>query len=460
MLRRRPNDVDGEIAREYLPTFLVLVKDSLQLSPPQSMLGFQRGRLRAAPSEAKMPRGTETWKRNLIGLSPKKTIQTHAFRLHAISILEHYMETAFSLTAEVPPSEPEYSATDDQPQEPSSLPESIEEQVKRGLFLYQPDEFVNIRVLLDNDRMLSEFSKDKRNLARFVARIDNDPEIKAIYVQLQVLNPMSLKDVPKGKGVKRHHVSRYRWFVIDIDTLRPNKAENNATEEEKEHSLLAARAVSLHLQKLGWPEPVFCDSGNGWHLVWKIDLSNTQEHYQMLRSCLLALSAKFDNEHAEIDCSLAEPEQIIKLWGTMVRKGENTPLRPWRRSSVMTMPGSIESVPFELLQQLASEAPAKSPRTTAKKSGYPQLDADFDPEHFFEWCEENLPREYQDFFARDADVDRDDADGHHRVVNTTVENLIKSGTIEPLRKVEEDEDGKKHVETNTNRIKLRDWKKQ
>ena len=69
MLRRRPNDVDGEIAREYLPTFLVLVKDSLQLSPPQSMLGFQRGRLRAAPSEAKMPRGTETWKRNLIGLS-------------------------------------------------------------------------------------------------------------------------------------------------------------------------------------------------------------------------------------------------------------------------------------------------------------------------------------------------------------------------------------------------------
>jgi hypothetical protein len=45
-------------------------------------------------------------------------------------------------------------------------------------------------------------------------------------------------------------------------------------------------------------------------------------------------------------------------------------------------------------------------------------------------------------------------------VNTTVENLIKSGTIEPLRTVEEGEDGKKHVETNTNRVKLRDWKKQ
>lgn len=327
------------------------------------------------------------------------------------------METDLSLTAEVPPLDPEYSANDDQPQGAFLLPERIEEQVKRGLLLYEPNELVNIRVLLNNGRMVSQFSRDKSNLTRFVANIDNDQEIKAIFVQLQVLNLANHRDIPKGSGVKREHVSHYRWFVIDIDTLRPDKASTNATEEEKEHSLTVARAVTMHLQSIGWPEPILCDSGNGWHLVWKIALSNTQEHYQMFESCLLASAAKFDNEHAEIDCSLAEPEQIIKLWGTMVRKGKNTPLRPWRRSTVVTIPGSVEVVPLALLDQLASEAPARNPRTTAKKRGYPQLDDDFDPEHFFEWCQENLPREYQQFFCRDSEADHQDAGGYHYVMD-------------------------------------------
>ena len=45
-----------------------------------------------------------------------------------------------------------------------------------------------------------------------------------------------------------------------------------------------------------------------------------------------------------------------------------------------------------------------------------------------------------------------------RVVNTTVENLIKSGTLEPYTYVEEGEDGKKRIKTNNNRVKLRQWK--
>jgi hypothetical protein len=325
------------------------------------------------------------------------------------------MATAYTIPTEAKHPEPTYPATDGQPREATSPTDSVEEQVRKGLFLYGSDEYVNIRVLLDNNRMTSQFSKDKRKLAKFIARIDNDPVIKSVYVQLQVLNPACRKEVQPGRGVKRHHVSRYRWLVVD--TLRPNKGKTNATEEEKKHSVLAAKAVRAHLQSLGWPEPIFCDSGNGWHLVWKIDLDNTQEHYQMLQSCLLALAARFNNEHAEIDWSLAEPEQLIKLWGTMVRKGENTPLRPWRRSSVVTKPDSVELVSMELLQQLAAEAPTKSPSTAAKNSGHPELDADFDPEDFFEWCQENLPEEYQGFFNRDAEADHDDADSHHYVMD-------------------------------------------
>ncbi len=327
------------------------------------------------------------------------------------------MKTAFSLTAEIPNPDPDYRAKDAQPQESDSLTVSIEEQVKKGLFLYAPDEFVNIRVLLDNDRMTSQFSRNTNKLARFVAGIDIDPEIKAIYVQLQVLDPERLNDVPEGKGVKRHHVSRYRWFVIDIDTLRPNKAKTNATEEEKQASLVTLDVIRLYLRESGWPEPAFCDSGNGWHLVWRVDLPNIPEDNELLHLCLVALAAKFNNQSAEIDTSLADPEQIIKLWGTMTRKGENTATRPWRRSGVVSLPNECQVVSLELLRALAAQAPAQS--ATKKKRGnkYPSVHEDFEPEDFFEWCQENLPEEYKEFLCRDSDADRNDADGHHYVMD-------------------------------------------
>lgn len=296
-------------------------------------------------------------------------------------------------------------------------PPDVKEEVSRSLFLFENGELVNVRVLLQNGKMLSHFGRNQRKLLQWIAEFDTEPEVSAIYVQLQVLDPSTLTDLPEGKGVKRHHVCRFRWLVVDVDTLRPDKAKTNATEEEKVNSLQVAMAVSAYLQKHGWPQPILCDSGNGWHLVWKIDLENSQEHHEMLCCCFEALASKFDNEHGEIDCSLAEPEQLIKLWGTMVRKGEDTPLRPWRRSRVVEVPDSVQVVPVELLQSLAAQAPAQVSITHRKKSKYPKLYAEFDPEDFFEWCQENLPEEYQEFFCRDSDADHDEADGHHYVMD-------------------------------------------
>ena len=292
----------------------------------------------------------------------------------------------------------------------------VREEASKSLFLFEKGELVNVRLLSRDGKMVSRFFCKRSEILAFVEELDPEPDAAAIYAQLQVLNPESLADISGGGGVKRHHVSKYRWFVVDIDTLRPDKAQSNATDDEKLNSLKVAIAVSAHLQTDGWPQPILCDSGNGWHLVWKIDLENTQENYQMLRRCLVALDSKFSNEHGEIDCSLAEPEQIIKLWGTMVRKGEDTPLRPWRRSCVVEKPETVEVVPTERIQWLASQAPVQQSAANIA-SKYPSIAAKFDPEDFFEWCQENLPDGYQEFFFRDSDADRDDADGHHYVMD-------------------------------------------
>ena len=61
------------------------------------------------------------------------------------------MATAYTIPTEAKHPEPTYPATDGQPREATSPTDSVEEQVRKGLFLYGSDEYVNIRVLLDNN---------------------------------------------------------------------------------------------------------------------------------------------------------------------------------------------------------------------------------------------------------------------------------------------------------------------
>ena len=130
---------------------------------------------------------------------------------------------------------------------------------------------------------------------------------------------------------------------------------------------------------------MICDSGNGWHIWFRVELDNARENYELLENCLLSIAAKFNNKDAEIDTSLADPAQVIKIYGSWVRKGEeNTAERPWRVAAVVQKPDKIDMVTLEQLQALAAEAPPqeKSSRGTGKNP--PALVDDFDIYDFAE----------------------------------------------------------------------------
>lgn len=54
--------------------------------------------------------------------------------------------------------------------------------------------------------------------------------------------------------------------------------------------------------------------------------------------------------------------RIVKLYGTMARKGDNTADRPHRKSRVLEIPSALQVVPQELLEALAKEAKQESAR--------------------------------------------------------------------------------------------------
>jgi hypothetical protein len=84
-----------------------------------------------------------------------------------------------------------------------------------------------------------------------------------------------------------------------------------------------------------------------------------------VKDVLKALASKFDDEAVKIDKGVHNAGRITKLYGTMACKGPNTPDRPHRRSSILSIPPDIQVVPTDLLIALANSKPTEQATTGA-----------------------------------------------------------------------------------------------
>ncbi|HEY1192457.1 MAG TPA: hypothetical protein VGE74_32840, partial [Gemmata sp.] len=141
----------------------------------------------------------------------------------------------------------------------------------------------------------------------------------------------------KGEKISAEdeHVTRRRWLVVDTDPKRPI-ARISATDAEK----LAARAVldgvRDDLRARGFAEPMICDSGNGFHAWYRIDLPT--DDGKLVEHTLKRLARRHDTEHATVDTSVFNASRIMKVPGTWARKGSETADRPHRMCRVLEVP--------------------------------------------------------------------------------------------------------------------------
>ena len=152
-------------------------------------------------------------------------------------------------------------------------------------------------------------------------------------------------------------IERRRWLALDFDPVRP--AGVSSTDEEKSAALLRAEEVRDHLRGEGWPEPVVGDSGNGAHLLYRVDLPNDPESSELVKGVLEALDFGFSDGAVEVDTAVANAARIWKLYGTTARKGDHTNERPHRRSALLEAPegAAAEVVGRDELEDAASRRP-------------------------------------------------------------------------------------------------------
>ena len=61
-----------------------------------------------------------------------------------------------------------------------------------------------------------------------------------------------------------------RWLLVDIDAIRP--AGISSTDAEHDAAIAKAKVIREALTARGWPQPILADSGNGAHLLYRVDL--------------------------------------------------------------------------------------------------------------------------------------------------------------------------------------------
>src|SRR4029077_18500161 len=114
-------------------------------------------------------------------------------------------------------------------------------------------------------------------------------------------------------------------LLIDADAVRTS--ETSATDAERDAALRRSADVMEFLSALHFPLPLVGDSGNGGHLVYKLDLPPTEEFTLLLHEFLEALARRFSDKAVTIDAKVFNLARITKIFGTLARKGSNVPER-------------------------------------------------------------------------------------------------------------------------------------
>jgi hypothetical protein len=196
------------------------------------------------------------------------------------------------------------------------------------------------------EKTISGYFDDALKLAECAAELDASGKYAGIYITLNPCNHALLArccnrvrpyaDVTTSD----HDLLKRSWLLIDFDPKRP--AGVSSSKSEHGRAITTACGVWDDLRGAGFGDPVVGDSGNGAHLLYRLDLPNDHDATELIRRTLVGIALRCSPDDIDIDLSVYNAGRISKLYGTMARKGDSTVDRPHRRSRILEIPERFE----------------------------------------------------------------------------------------------------------------------
>ena len=255
------------------------------------------------------------------------------------------------------------------------IPQEIQKTV--GV-LFAPGQVFESRVIVNDKRKpLSGYFSDADTLVKAFDSVNLRKS--NVYVTLQQVDPDCYARSQRDKFMQNVKASTsdtdilyYYWLFIDLDPER--KSDTSASNEQLKDAFARAKKVATYLENNGFEKPVKAVSGNGAHLLYRINLKNTEENVQLIKKCLEVLDSFFSDEKVKIDTVNFNPSRVCKLYGTLAQKGSSSAKNPYRMSRIFEVPENIRVTPKEVLLRLASMAIEEQPQSYTPVHTYEHFD--------------------------------------------------------------------------------------
>ncbi len=232
-------------------------------------------------------------------------------------------------------------------------------EIKRTLeVMVMQGDVVELRIFDQNDKKFCGWFTDMDRMAE--AALSHDAAAEGTYYTCNACVPDMIgiannRIVPCKTASSEKNMLRRRIIGIDIDPRR-NPVKISSTDEEHNLSIEKAREIRDWLKAQGWSDPVLGDSGNGAHLDYFVDLPVSEDIKMLYKRLFEFLKSKFSNDKIDVQ-GFEDANRVWKLYGTMVRKGENLPNRPHRKSKILEMPENKILITLEQIKAIADNVP-------------------------------------------------------------------------------------------------------
>lgn len=251
-------------------------------------------------------------------------------------------------------------------------------QIRRTFeLLKKEDELFEVRVIANPREIYSGYFKSVDKLIEALSRYDKGN----IYLVLNSINDACYNRDQQDRFLSHvknstsdNDIANRDWILIDIDPTRSSGV--SSTNDEKSNSKAVINQIFSYLRDVGFAEPIVCDSGNGFHLLYKVDMPNIPENTEIIKKFLYVLGMYFTTKHSEVDTSVHNAARITKLYGTVARKGSSSDDRPHRYSTILKHPAQVKVTPIELLQKVADNYPQAEKGTYENKYNTEAFDID------------------------------------------------------------------------------------
>ena len=236
-----------------------------------------------------------------------------------------------------------------------------EQELRKNLHILKPDgELFEIRFIGNSGKL--NFSGYFTDTDILIERMKNlsTTEQGNFYITLNKINSACYSRQQKDIFVKNckittsdNDIDEYEWLLLDFDPKRPSGI--SSSQDQLEYAHQSALKVYAYLKEYGFPEPIVSLSGNGYHLLYRVELAKTPDNIKLIENTLKSLDMLFSNEYVDVDTTVYNPARICKLYGTVAAKGVSTQERPHRLAYIIKEPSEMLPVPQDLLQRLVNE---------------------------------------------------------------------------------------------------------